>query len=194
MSCIFGEVVCLQEFDVLLVYREKIIVLDLVGDELGFFGSLFLLYFNWVCDVGWYIIVYVGEVVGLESIWQVICELGVECIGYGVKVVEDCVLMDFFVQQCIGIEFCLILNIQISIVVLLVDYLFKIFFEYGVFVSFNMDDLVVQGVDIIYEYYVVVLVVGLSCEQICQVQINGLEIVFLSDGEKCVLCEKVVVV
>lgn len=64
----------------------------------GFLGSLFFFYFNCVCDVGWYIIVYVGEVVGLESIWQVICELGVECIGYGVKVIEDWVLMDFFVE------------------------------------------------------------------------------------------------
>lgn len=72
---------------------------------------LFCNYFNQVCDVGWYIIVYVGEVVGLESIWQVICELGVECIGYGVKVVEDLVLMDYLVEYCIGIEFCLILNV-----------------------------------------------------------------------------------
>lgn len=33
------------------------------------------------------------------------------CIGYGVKVIEDVVFMDYLCDKCIGIEFCLISNI-----------------------------------------------------------------------------------
>lgn len=39
--------------------------------------------------VGIYFIVYVGEVVGLEFIFDVF-NYGVECFGYGVWIIEDC--------------------------------------------------------------------------------------------------------
>lgn len=42
-----------------------IIVIDLVGDEKGFFGNMFIEYFIKVCCEGLFIIIYVGEVVGL---------------------------------------------------------------------------------------------------------------------------------
>lgn len=42
-----------------------------------------------VCEVGFRFIIYVGEFGGLDSVWEVICDLNVECIGYGVCVIED---------------------------------------------------------------------------------------------------------
>ncbi|HAC7579165.1 TPA_asm: adenosine deaminase family protein [Salmonella enterica] len=182
---------CLQELDALLAHRENITALDLAGDELGFPGSLFLSHFNRARDAGWHITVHAGEAAGPESIWQAIRELGAERIGHGVKAVEDRALMDFLVQQRIGIESCLTSNIQTSTVASLADHPLKTFLEHGVLASLNTDDPAVQGVDIIHEYHVAAPAAGLSREQIRQAQINGLEIAFLSDGEKRALREKV---
>lgn len=191
MSRTFGEAACLQELDALLAHRENITALDLAGDELGFPGSLFLSHFNRARDAGWHITVHAGEAAGPESIWQAIRELGAERIGHGVKAVEDRALMDFLVQQRIGIESCLTSNIQTSTVASLADHPLKTFLEHGVLASLNTDDSAVQGVDIIHEYHVAAPAAGLSREQIRQAQINGLEIAFLSDGEKRALREKV---
>lgn len=190
MSRTFGEAACLQELDALLAHREKITALDLAGDELGFPGSLFLSHFNRARDAGWHITVHAGEAAGPESIWQAIRELGAERIGHGVKAVEDRALMDFLAQQRIGIESCLTSNIQTSTVASLADHPLKTFLEHGVLASLNTDDPAVQGVDIIHEYHVAAPAAGLSREQIRQAQINGLEIAFLSDGEKRALREK----
>jgi adenosine deaminase len=191
MSRTFGETACEQELNALLAHRDSITALDLAGDELGFPGSLFLNHFNRARDAGWRITVHAGEAAGPESIWQAIRELGAERIGHGVKAVEDRALMDFLVEQRIGIESCLTSNIQTSTVPSLERHPLKVFLEHGVLASLNTDDPAVQGIDIIHEYEVAAPAAGLTTEQIRQAQINGLEIAFLSAQEKQALIEKV---
>ncbi|WP_312626281.1 adenosine deaminase [Scandinavium sp.] len=191
MSRTFGEAACEQELNALLAHRDGITALDLAGDELGFPGSLFLNHFNRARDAGWRITVHAGEAAGPESIWQAIRELGAERIGHGVKAVEDPALMDFLVEQRIGIESCLTSNIQTSTVAELARHPLKTFLEHGVLASLNTDDPAVQGVDLIHEYEVAAPAAGLSAAQIRQAQINGLEIAFLSAQEKQALMKKV---
>lgn len=191
MSRTFGEAACEQELNALLAHRDGITALDLAGDELGFPGSLFLNHFNRARDAGWRITVHAGEAAGPESIWQAIRELGAERIGHGVKAVEDPALMDFLVEQRIGIESCLTSNIQTSTVAELARHPLKTFLEHGVLASLNTDDPAVQGVDLIHEYEVAAPAAGLTAAQIRQAQINGLEIAFLSAQEKQALIKKV---
>ena len=167
MSRTFGEAACQQELEALLTHRDHITALDLAGDELGFPGSLFLSHFN---------------------------RARAERIGHGVKAVEDRALMDFLVEQRIGIESCLTSNIQTSTVASLAAHPLKTFLEHGVLASLNTDDPAVQGVDIIHEYTVAAPAAGLTREQIRQAQINGLEMAFLSEAEKRALREKVAAV
>jgi len=191
MSRTFGEAACEQELNALLAHRDSITALDLAGDELGFPGSLFLNHFNRARDAGWHITVHAGEAAGPESIWQAIRELGAERIGHGVKAVEDPALMDFLVEQRIGIESCLTSNIQTSTVAELARHPLKTFLGHGVLASLNTDDPAVQGVDLIHEYEIAAPAAGLSAAQIRQAQINGLEIAFLSAQEKQALIKKV---
>ncbi len=191
MSRTFGETACEQELNALLTHRDSITALDLAGDELGFPGSLFLNHFNRARDAGLHITVHAGEAAGPESIWQAIRELGAERIGHGVKAVEDRALMDFLVEQRIGIESCLTSNIQTSTVPSLERHPLKVFLEHGVLAALNTDDPAVQGIDIIHEYEVAAPAAGLSAAQIRQAQINGLEIAFLSAQEKQALIDKV---
>ncbi|MTH48258.1 adenosine deaminase [Intestinirhabdus alba] len=191
LSRTFGEAACLQELEALLAHRDRIIALDLAGDEPGFPGSLFVEHFTRARDAGWHITVHAGEAAGPESIWQAIRELGAERIGHGVKAVEDRTLMDFLADRRIGIESCLTSNVQTSTVSSLAVHPLKTFLEHGILASLNSDDPAVQGVDIVHEYSVAAPAAGLSREQIRQAQINGLSMAFLSDAEKRALREKI---
>ena len=191
MSRTFGETACEIELDALLAHRDHITALDLAGDELGFPGSLFLPHFNRARDAGWRITVHAGEAAGPESIWQAIRELGAERIGHGVKAIDDPALMDFLVEQRIGIESCLTSNIQTSTVASLDKHPLKIFLDHGVLATINTDDPAVQGVDITHEYQVAAAQAGLSQAHIHQAQENGLAIAFLSEQEKQALRDAV---
>lgn len=191
MSRTFGEAACLAELEALLVHRDQITALDLAGDELGFPGSLFLNHFNRARDAGWHITVHAGEAAGPESIWQAIRELGAERIGHGVKAIEDPALMDFLVEQGIGIESCLTSNIQTSTVPSLDKHPLIKFLDHGVLATLNTDDPAVQGIDIVHEYTVAAPRAGLSAAQIRTAQENGLKIAFLSETEKQALIAKV---
>ncbi|HCR3980850.1 TPA: adenosine deaminase [Kluyvera ascorbata] len=191
MSRTFGEAACEEELNALLAHRDGITALDLAGDELGFPGTLFLDHFTRARDAGWRITVHAGEAAGPESIWQAIRELGAERIGHGVKAVEDPALMDFLAEKRIGIESCLTSNIQTSTVASLAQHPLKTFLDHGVLASLNTDDPAVQGIDIQHEYRVAAPAAGLTPAQIRQAQINGLEMAFLSAGEKQALIARV---
>lgn len=191
LSRTFGEAACEEELEALLAHRDGITALDLAGDELGFPGNLFMEHFRRARVAGWRITVHAGEAAGPESIWQAIRELGAERIGHGVKAVQDPALMDYLAAQRIGIESCLTSNIQTSTVPSLARHPLKTFLAHGVLACINTDDPAVQGVDIIHEYTVAAPAAGLSREQIRQAQINGLELAFLSAGEKAALMQRV---
>ncbi len=116
--------------------------------------------------------------------WQAIEELGATRIGHGVKALEDRSLMDYLAKHNIGIESCLTSNIQTSTVTSLASHPVKTFLEHGILATLNTDDPAVEGIELPHEYEVAAPQVGLSAEQIEQLQRNGLEIAFLSGGEK----------
>ncbi|KOY63772.1 adenosine deaminase [Photorhabdus heterorhabditis] len=184
LSRTFGEKACTQELAGLLAHHQHITALDLAGDELGFPGHLFQSHFTKARDTGWKITVHAGEAAGAESIWQAIRELGATRIGHGVKAITDPALMDYLVENRIGIEACLTSNLQTSTVNSLLDHPLKRFLEKGILASINTDDPAVEGIEIRHEYEVAAPAAGLSAIQIRQTQINGLETAFISDTEK----------
>ena len=184
MSRTFGQDACQQELDGLLTQKNKLVAIDLAGDELGQPGDRFVSHFKQVRDAGLRVTVHAGEAAGAESMWQAINELGAVRIGHGVKAVEDPKLMEFLAKNNIGIESCLTSNIQTSTVASFESHPIKTFLEYGVKVCLNTDDPAVEGIELPHEYEVAAPKVGLTQEQLRQIQINGLDLAFLSDAEK----------
>ena len=184
MSRTFGQYACQQELDGLLTQKNKLVAIDLAGDELGQPGDRFVSHFKQVRDAGLRVTVHAGEAAGAESMWQAINELGAVRIGHGVKAVEDPKLMEFLAKNNIGIESCLTSNIQTSTVASFESHPIKTFLEYGVKVCLNTDDPAVEGIELPHEYEVAAPKVGLTQEQLRQIQINGLDLAFLSDAEK----------
>ena len=93
MSRTFGQAACEQELAACLAYKDRLVAMDLAGDELGFPGELFVGHFKRVRDAGLRITVHAGEAAGSASIWQAIKELGAERIGHAARVLPTALVL-----------------------------------------------------------------------------------------------------
>ena len=184
MSRSFGQEKCRLELEGLLAHKDKIVAIDLAGDELGFPGDLFTDHFKRVRDAGLQITAHAGEAAGPESMWQAIETLGATRIGHGVNAIRDPKLMEYLAKHRIGIESCPTSNLHTSTIADYDSHPFMQFFNSGVLIGLNTDDPGVSNIDINHEYRVAKSEMGLTDEQLSQVQRNGVEMAFLSDSER----------
>ncbi|MFC2026136.1 adenosine deaminase [Chloroflexota bacterium] len=189
LSRTYGPDIAWQELEALLSQSDRLVALDLAGDEANQPGGLFVDHFKRARDVGWHITVHAGEITGPESIWQAINELGAERIGHGVSAAGDLELIDYMAENVIGIETNLTSNVQTLTVPDYASHPLRYFLESGLLATINTDDPMVSGIDLNYEFNYAAPAAGLSREQIHQVQRNALDSAFLSQGEKNSLLE-----
>lgn len=190
LSRSFGEATCYQELQALLKAKDDIVALDLAGDEKGFPAIRFKEHFKLARDAGWNITVHAGEADGPQSIWQAIEELGATRIGHGVAAREDHRLMDFMANNGISIECCLTSNFQTGACTDIAEHPIKTFIEKGIVVTLNTDDPGVSGIEIADEYKLAREIVGLTAEQLAQIQLNGIEVAFVGVSFKAGLLEQ----
>lgn len=184
MSRSFGQEKCRLELEGLLAHKDKIVAIDLAGDELGFPGDLFTEHFKRVRDADLQITAHAGEAAGPESMWQAIETLGATRIGHGVNAIRDPQLMEYLAKHRIGIESCPTSNLHTSTIADYDSHPFMQFFNSGVLIGLNTDDPGVSNIDINHEYRVAKSEIGLTDEQLMQVQRNGVEMAFMSDSER----------
>lgn len=184
ISRTYGTEAGWQELEALLRQRERIVALDLAGDEAKWPGEHFAEHFRQARDAGWQATIHAGESAGPESIWQAIRELGAARIGHAVTAIEDPELMDHMAEQRIGIETSLTSNVQTSTVADYASHPARQFLEQGMLVTLNTDDPGVSAIDLRHEYEVAAPAAGLTREQIRQAQRNALAVAFLSAEER----------
>ena len=190
LSRTFGQETCQRELDACLAHADRLVAIDLAGDELGFPGPLFESHFRQVRDADLHITIHAGEAAGADSIWHAVRALGAERIGHGVKAIQDPVLMNYLAERGIGIESCLTSNIQTSTVNSYASPPLRHFLAHGILACLNSDDPAVEGIDLPYEYQVAAPAAGLSQEEVSQAQRNGLTLAFLSAAEKQALSDQ----
>jgi len=190
ISRTYGPEAGMKELEALLTQKERIVALDLAGDEIHYPGELFVEHFKHARDAGWHITVHAGEVAGPASVWQALRELGAERIGHAVHAPEDPRLIDYLCEHRIGIESNLTSNLQTSTVASYASHPLKFFIEQGLKASINTDDPGISAIDLHYEYDIAAPKAGLTSVQIRQAQRNALEIAFLSDDEKQAMIAK----
>lgn len=135
--------------------------------------------------------VYVGEVYGLESIFQVIILFYVDCIGYGicfykmdeVDVVDLQCYVDQFVEFifdcCIIFEVCVMLNLQIMFELCgVVDYLIGCMIKDWLLIVFSIDNWFVLCMFVIDEFVKVCEVFDIIDEELCNMMIYGFKCFF----------------
>ena len=190
LSRTYGVEVCMQELDAILTHRDHIVAVDLAGDESGFPAPLFVEHFKRVRDAGLHVTVHAGEVLGPESVWSAIRDLGAERIGHGFRSVEDPELVDHLLEKGIGLESCPTSNLHISAVTDYASHPIKQLADQGVKFCLNTDDPGISAIDLAHEYEVAAPAVGLTKGQVHQSQLDGLEMAFLSNEEKSALQHK----
>jgi adenosine deaminase len=184
LSRTYGPESAWTELKALLTQRERIVALDLAGDEANWPGDLFVDHFRQARQAGWQATVHAGEIDGAESIWQALNELGARRIGHAVRALEDAALMDYMQERGIGIEVNLTSNVQTSTVASYESHPLKQFLEKGMLATLCSDDPGISGIDLRYEYENAAPAAGLTPAQIRQAQHNALKIAFLSKEEK----------
>lgn len=184
ISRTYGTEIAKKELDALLAHHEKLVGLDLAGDEANFPAGWFQDQFQAARDVGWCITVHAGEAAGPESVWTAVKELGAKRIGHAVRAVEDQKLLDHLAKNQIGIEANISSNVQTSSVPSYERHPMRQFLESGILASINTDNPVISNIDLNYEFEVAAPAAGLTPEQIQQAQRNALAIAFLSSEER----------
>ena len=127
---------------------------------------------------------------GPHSVWEAIRELGARRIGHGIHSLEDPELVDYLVENRIGLEVAITSNIHTGVVHDYADHPVAAILEHGILANLNTDDPAISGIDLRHEYEVAAPEAGLSEAQIRQAQANALEMAFLPDEEKAALCRK----
>ena len=183
ISRTYGPEVGWKELAALLQHRDRLVALDLGGDEKHWPGDLFVDHFRRARDAGWQITVHAGEMAGPESIWQAIHELGAARIGHGVSAAQDPALLDYMAGHRIGVESSLTSNVQTSTVPNYATHPLRLFLERGLLATINTDDPGISGIDLRHEYDVAAPAAGLTADQIRQAQCNALAVAFLSPEE-----------
>jgi len=184
LSRTYGPEIAYQELAALLSYRDRLVALDLAGDEVLWPARHFIPHFRRAREAGWQVTVHAGEMDGPNSIWSAIRELGAVRIGHAVHAIEDPALLDYMLEHEIGIEANLTSNVQTSTVADYASHPLRAFLEQGLLATINTDDPGISGIDLPYEYEVAAPAAGLSLAEVSQAQHNSLTIAFLSSLEK----------
>ncbi|WP_298441676.1 adenosine deaminase [uncultured Ferrimonas sp.] len=189
LSRSFGVEACQRELDAILSRQHAFVAVDLAGDELGFPGNLFEPHFKQVHKTDLNITVHAGEAAGAESIWHALERLGAQRIGHGVNAAADHKLMEYLATRQIPLESCLTSNLQTTTVSSLAQHPINDFVEAGMCITLNSDDPGVECTTLSKEYQLAHDEVGLTAAQLAQIQRNGVQAAFLSDGERQQLLE-----
>ncbi|WOH38313.1 adenosine deaminase [Thalassotalea fonticola] len=184
LSRTFGLDKCQHELDSLLAHKDSLVAIDLAGDELGQPAELFTEQFKQVSKAGLNITIHAGEAAGPESVWQAIKLLNAQRIGHGVKSYEDKHLLDYLAANNITLETCLTSNYQTGTINSISEHPIHTFLEHGVKVCLNTDDPAVEGIELKHEYKVAKQQLGLTSQQLEDIQLNALNAAFISDSEK----------
>ncbi|MCX8062909.1 MAG: adenosine deaminase [Anaerolineales bacterium] len=190
LSRTYGQQLAWQELEALLVFADKLVAIDLAGDEANYPGKWFTEHLERARQNGLYLTVHAGESAGAQSVWQAVLELKANRIGHAVHAIEDPRLVDYLSEMGIGIETNLTSNVQTSTVSSYAAHPLRHFLEKGCLATINTDDPGISGIDLRHEYEVAAPAAGLSPEQVSQAQRNALVVAFLDQQEKDELLKK----
>jgi adenosine deaminase len=190
MSRTYDTETCHHELDALLAHRDHLVAIDLAGDEQKFPARLFRDHFRRARDAGLRVTVHAGEVDGPPSVWDAIRELGASRIGHGIHSLQDPELVDYLVEQGIGLEVNITSNVQIGTVDDYAAHPVKEILDRGILANLNTDDPAISGIDLRHEFEVAAPRAGLSPEQARRAQANALEMAFLPEEEKAALLQR----
>lgn len=157
-------------------YGRGVVALDLAGDETielkqheRFFAE--------AAEMGIPYTIHAGEAAGSFS-----CKAALACgakrLGHGITLKDDPELMNYCLENSIGVELCPVSNLQTKAAVSWAEYPFQLFFEQGLLVTINTDNRMVSQTNLKREFTELTKVYSLGLDQLEELFRNAVEISF----------------
>ncbi|MEI7027709.1 adenosine deaminase [Paenibacillus sp. y28] len=163
---------------------QGVVAADLAGPEAGYPPELHREVFALARSRGIPFTIHAGEAAGAGSISGAVTGLGASRIGHGVRLKEDKQLLELVRKRRIPLELCPVSNIQTKASASWEAYPVREYFDQGLLLTVNTDNLTVSGTSMTKELTILADKFQFTLPEICRVLLNGAEAAFLEEQEK----------
>ncbi|WP_082420298.1 adenosine deaminase [Paenibacillus sp. A3] len=163
---------------------KGIVGVDLAGDEAAYPARLHRELFALARSKGLPVTIHAGEAAGADSVYEAVIRLGAARIGHGVRMKEDPAVLELVKERQIPLEMCPVSNIQTRAVSGWAAYPVREYFDLGIPVTINTDNLTVSGTNLTKEYHILMERFGFTPVEIGKLLLNGLEAGFMDEADK----------
>ncbi len=184
ISRTYGPAIGMQELEALLGFRDRIVALDLAGDEAAMPAGLFAEHFRRGRAAGWRLTAHAGEMAGPQSIRDAVETLGVTRIGHAVRLLEDPAVVQLLLERGVAIEANITSNVQTSAVSGYGRHPLRTFYRLGLTANINTDDPGISGIDLPYEYRIAAPLARLTSAHTRRSQEHALAMAFVGDSDR----------
>jgi adenosine deaminase len=167
-----------------------VVGLGMAGDEINHPAKRFAEIFQLAHENGLQCTAHGGEVMGAESVWQVIRYLPVTRVGHGVRAIDDPQLIEQLIQRNITLEVCPSSNVALGVYPSLAEHPLKQLFDAGVKVCLNSDDPPFFGTTLGNEYAIAQQHFGFTEAQLNQITLNAIHASFADEALKKTLHDR----
>ncbi|MCC4909715.1 adenosine deaminase [Microbacterium sp. cx-59] len=161
-----------------------VVSLGLANEERGYPARDFVEAFRIAREAGLQSTPHAGELVGPESVWEAIDDLGAVRVLHGVRAVEDPALVAVLAERGTCLDVCPTSNLLLDVVDDLADHPLPALLAAGVRCSINADDPILFGPGVGEEYIVARDSIGLTDRQLADCAWSSLETTLASDALK----------
>jgi len=151
-----------------------VVAMGLGGPEAGFPRSDFAPWFDRARVAGYPTVAHAGETAGADHVRQAVVDLKVRRVQHGVRAAEDDSVLRLLAEREVCCDVALTSNLCLKVVGSLAAHPLPRMIAAGVPVTLSTDDPPFFGTDLVREYERAHLELGLSKEQLWQVNLNGL--------------------
>ncbi len=163
---------------------KGIVGVDLAGDEANFPSERFFDVFAIARRLELPITIHAGEAAGPKNIFDAVTKLGASRIGHGVRLKDDEDTFRLVRDRRIPLEMCPISNIQTKASPSWSSYPIRDYFDRGLAVTVNTDNLTVSDTNLSKEYAILQERFGFRPSELRTLAMNGVDAAFLPDREK----------
>ncbi|MFD0959583.1 adenosine deaminase [Paenibacillus chungangensis] len=163
---------------------KGIVAVDLAGAEAAYPPGLYEEEFRLARKLNLPVTIHAGEAGGADNVEIAITVLGASRIGHGVRLKEDMNVFGIVRDRRIPLEFCPNSNIQTKAVSSWENYPIRDYFQQGITITINTDNLTVSDTTITKEFAAIVAHFSFTEDELCQLVRNGAQAAFLPPAEK----------
>lgn len=172
--------------------NRGVVGFDLAGQEENYPAKDHMEAFYLTLNNNLNLTIHAGEAYGPESIHQAIHYCGAHRIGHGTRTREDGDLLNYINDHRIPLEMCITSNVQTGSVSSFESHPIKTYYELGLRVTINTDNLLVSNTTVTKEFMVANKYYGFEMDDFKEIIIYGFKSAFIPYNEKKKLVRDVV--